>query len=861
MKRKTRPILLSASAALLVMAAQPALAETDVAGVTAAVNPDATAIDGAGRTRLVSLGDPVIRNHRIETSAAGLVQILLADGTSFTVGPNSSVVIDSFVYEPEKNTASLAATMTKGALRFIGGRASKASGNVKINTPIGTAGIRGAVVDINLGGQTPDGQTLPPHLTLVYGNEVQLTGNGAPQRLFQQGFSIVAGEGQPRVQRTPPQWVSGLQQVLAGRPGQSGGASNAPTEQTVASSPVAESNSAQLPSDNAIPVPTPRPIVTTPVEEVASTSQRAVGPQPASQPAANPAPQPSPNPDPEPDTPWDGSAQATAYIDIDGNVRFRPVSGTLTSSQNGNFTGTFGQLGLVSLQKPEGTETLMQTDVSGTIASLGSVSGTAYTGSGDFIAYFLRSDDNGDPVYIVGGKAADATEVFSPGQVYRYAVERDPINGGASIGGVQVPFYDDGNFLAGESTSMRASASDLYVGGVSGNGVAARLLQGSISISGDGTTQRSRIQVMAGSFKETGGAYTMTGRVSGGYRISNPASASNATTSRYVETLGSGSGKDQVFGANGEYLVLGSGEMYDIEDRLDRYDTVQVASRNDGVTTAASRSFGGHQMAGFSSGIATWSDWDDNGAEVVVAEHLQGEANFSFDNEAGTFSGSIVKPASSFFADFNNSSAFTQNGAQVYLTDQLIAAVDSSSEAYMVSSAVVPAKIFNGDTTATICNNCEFMTWGWWGKQQGMESFYSVHLGNWIIGKQPENDVLPDDGTATYNGNAVGTVLNNGAQYIATGTMTSTMDFGARSGTVSVSNYDSKSFSADVNFASNTPTFSGNITSGVASGNVTGAFATNGTDPVKGIMGSFSATDGNWSSTGIFAGSTTGVVP
>ncbi len=847
MKPNTRHALLAASAALFVVVASPVSAETDVAGVTAAVNPDASAIDRAGKARLISLGDPVIRNHRIETSGVGLVQILLADGTSFTVGPNSSVVIDSFVYDPEKNTASLVATMSKGALRFIGGKASKASGNVTIKTPIGTAGIRGAVVDINLSGQTSDGQPLPPHMTLVYGKEVQLTGNGAPQRLFKQGFSIVAGDGQPRVQRTPPQWVSGLQQVLAGRPGQSGGASNAPTEQTVASSPVAESNSAQLPSENAIPVPTPRPVVTAPVEEVAGQSQRDVGTRPQVPVGpANPTVPVDPV-DPEPDAPWDGSAQATAYIDINGNVSFRPVSGTLTVAQNGNFTGTFGQLGQVSLQKPVGTETLTQTEVSGTIGSLGSVSGTAYTGSGDFIAYFLESDDNSDPVYIVGGKAADAREVFSPGQVYRYTVERDPINGGASIGGVQVPFYDNGNFLAGESTPMRASASDLYVGGVSGNGVAARLLQGSISISGDGTTQRSRIQVMAGSFKETAGAYKMTGRVSGSYQTSNP--TSNSGQAGYVETLGNGAAADQVFGANGEYLVLGSGEMYDIEDRLDGYDTVQVASRNDGVTSTASRSFTG-EIGGFSSGAAT-NMWTDD------TELFTGTTTFTFNQAGGTFKGGIYSDSGDYFADFLDSENY-DGYEEVYLTDQLIAAVDSSSEAYMVSSAVVPAKIFNGDTTAAICNNCEFMTWGWWGKASGPESFYSVHLGNWIIGKQPENSALPTSGTATYTGTAVGTVVNGSAQYIATGTMSSTMDFGARSGTLSVSNYDSKSFSAGVNFDSGAATFSGNVTSGVASGSVTGAFAANGTDPVKGIMGNFTATDGSWSSTGIFAGSTSG---
>ena len=71
MKTNTRHALLCTSAALLMLAGAPALAETDVAGVTAAVNPQATAFDASGKPRLISLGDAVIRNHRIETSGEG----------------------------------------------------------------------------------------------------------------------------------------------------------------------------------------------------------------------------------------------------------------------------------------------------------------------------------------------------------------------------------------------------------------------------------------------------------------------------------------------------------------------------------------------------------------------------------------------------------------------------------------------------------------------------------------------------------------------------------------------------------------------------------------------------------------------
>ncbi|MFN7125078.1 MAG: FecR domain-containing protein [Allorhizobium sp.] len=838
MKTNTRHALLCTSAALLMLAGAPAQAETDVAGVTAAVNPRATAFDTSGKPRLISLGDAVIRNHRIETSGEGLVQILLADGTSFTVGPNSSVVIDSFVYDPEKNTASLAATMTKGALRFIGGKASKASGNVKINTPIGTAGIRGAVVDINLNGQTADGRPLPPHMTLVYGKEVQLTGNGSPQRLFKQGFSIVAGDGQPRVQRTPPQWVSGLQQTLAGRPGQGGGTSNTPTDQTVASSTVSQSNSAQLPSENTIPVPQPRPIVTTPVEEVAGESQRDVGPRP--------------------DVPDDGeddgdSDDGTAVsvlsptvgagsgaIGGSSGVRLEQSRATLTSNADGTLTGSDGAGNDFTLPALSSATVLTKHSVTGEVNGT-AVNGTAYTGSGGFFTYMVKAQI-ADPqaFYVVGGTPADAQETLSSGEILSYVLKPDLL--AALMNGDEQTIPFTGSFIGSED----AVVSDLLVGGVidASDGTVGRALQASLVISGTGSGQTSAINVMSGVFKPASGGYGMTGSTAGSSRADATEETSNGQSK--AASIGSTAGKDHFLGADGEYLVIASGSIGDTDfdyeaPEFEGYEQVHVASRDDAATTDVERTLGEQTMTGFSSGVVT--AWGTSSAK-------SGTANLTFDDAKGSFEGSISVGDSSYFAEFYD------DADKSYLSDQLIAGTSSKDGSYMVSSAVVPAKIFENNTSSEICDACEFMTWGWWGRNVYGEINYTVHLGNWIIGKQPDNNLLPEDGTATYNGNAVGTVINGSAQYTATGRMSSTMDFGTRSGTVSVSNYDSKNFSADVDFDSGTATFSGDITSGVASGSVTGAFASNGTDPVKGIMGNFTATDGTWSSTGIFAGST-----
>ena len=240
---------LLASICLLPLLAGEALAAT--AGVTAAVNQNAKSIPPGGAVRTIVLGDNVVQDETIETDAGGLVQILLADGTTFTVGPNSSLVIDRFVYDPDANTAEVAASLGRGVFRFIGGRTSKTEGGVTLNTPVGTVGIRGGMVDLNFT-QGANGQIA--QIDLLFGNEVTL----GTDKVFTPGYSIIIGaNGQPNVVKTPPGSASIIQQALAGRPGASGGTSDQPTDDDVENSEVGETNSGTTPPNPPRNIPAP----------------------------------------------------------------------------------------------------------------------------------------------------------------------------------------------------------------------------------------------------------------------------------------------------------------------------------------------------------------------------------------------------------------------------------------------------------------------------------------------------------------------------------------------------------------------------------------------------------------------------
>jgi hypothetical protein len=90
----------------------------------------------------VSLGNDVV------TGAASMTQLLLLDQTSFSVGAKARVRIDRFVYDPSQRASSVAATVAKGAFRFMSSPSLHARpGQSSIRTPVASIGIRGTIVE------------------------------------------------------------------------------------------------------------------------------------------------------------------------------------------------------------------------------------------------------------------------------------------------------------------------------------------------------------------------------------------------------------------------------------------------------------------------------------------------------------------------------------------------------------------------------------------------------------------------------------------------------------------------------------------------------------------------------------------
>ena len=105
-----------------------------------------------GEVRIAKTGDKIYLNDKIQTDTQGKTQILLKDQMTISLGPNSQMVVDKFVYDPkEKSKNELSTQIKQGAFKFISGKiASDNKDAMKVSIPKATIAIRGTAVAGNI---------------------------------------------------------------------------------------------------------------------------------------------------------------------------------------------------------------------------------------------------------------------------------------------------------------------------------------------------------------------------------------------------------------------------------------------------------------------------------------------------------------------------------------------------------------------------------------------------------------------------------------------------------------------------------------------------------------------------------------
>ena len=114
-----------------------------------------------GVSIILNNGDNVEKGDVVQSGSDSTLGITFIDGTVFGLSANARMVLNEMVYDPNGSNNSSLLSLVAGTITFVAGETAK-HGDMKIDTPVATMGIRGTAVlveiDFNVPGQggTPD---------------------------------------------------------------------------------------------------------------------------------------------------------------------------------------------------------------------------------------------------------------------------------------------------------------------------------------------------------------------------------------------------------------------------------------------------------------------------------------------------------------------------------------------------------------------------------------------------------------------------------------------------------------------------------------------------------------------------------
>src|SRR3989339_598123 len=116
-------------------------------GVVINIQGQAQAVSSSG-TRELSNGSELFQGEKLVTLENGQIEIKFIDNTTLSLGRNSEVTIDAYVYDPENGSNSnLLLEMGKGVFRTVTGEIAKQNPDkFNIKSPLAFIGIRGTIV-------------------------------------------------------------------------------------------------------------------------------------------------------------------------------------------------------------------------------------------------------------------------------------------------------------------------------------------------------------------------------------------------------------------------------------------------------------------------------------------------------------------------------------------------------------------------------------------------------------------------------------------------------------------------------------------------------------------------------------------
>jgi len=138
--------------ALIISSGTPAMAQQPAgAGIVKVASGSVVIVRQSG-TVPVQLGQVVFETDSLRTGADGRVGVTFKDDSRVSLGPNSEVKLERFVYAPAEGNLGLVLRFARGMAAYVSGRIAKlAPDSIRLETPAAIVGVRGTTVAIRAG--------------------------------------------------------------------------------------------------------------------------------------------------------------------------------------------------------------------------------------------------------------------------------------------------------------------------------------------------------------------------------------------------------------------------------------------------------------------------------------------------------------------------------------------------------------------------------------------------------------------------------------------------------------------------------------------------------------------------------------
>jgi hypothetical protein len=138
-------------AVLVCAVAAPAVAQERPVAGRIKTSTGAAFVVRDGASIPAKVGDLVYEADNVRTGGDGKIGVTLNDDTRLSLGPNSELKLERFMYAPAESGFSLVLRFISGAATYVSGRIAKlAPDSIRLETPASIIGVRGTTLAIQV---------------------------------------------------------------------------------------------------------------------------------------------------------------------------------------------------------------------------------------------------------------------------------------------------------------------------------------------------------------------------------------------------------------------------------------------------------------------------------------------------------------------------------------------------------------------------------------------------------------------------------------------------------------------------------------------------------------------------------------